>query len=55
MSVDVTIAIPTGLGPTVLGVGGFKVRAGTDGNIVEMTLGAGIGVSLKIGPFGADA
>ncbi|KAK3312371.1 hypothetical protein B0H66DRAFT_633074 [Apodospora peruviana] len=55
MSVDVTIKIPTGLGPTVLGVGGFKVKAGTDGNLVEMTIGAGIGVDIKVGPFGASA
>jgi hypothetical protein len=55
MAVDVTIKIPTGLGPAVLGVGGFKVRAGTEGNVVEMTLGAGIGLEIKVGPFGASA
>jgi len=55
MSVDVAVKIPTGLGPTVLGVGGFRVQAGTEGNLVEMTLGAGIGVEFKVGPFGAAA
>jgi hypothetical protein len=55
MSIDVAVKIPTGLGPTVLGVGGFKVQAGTEGNLVELTLGAGIGVEFKVGPFGAAA
>ncbi|KAK4213934.1 hypothetical protein QBC37DRAFT_162207 [Rhypophila decipiens] len=55
LSIDVTIKIPTGLGPFVLGTGGFLVRAGTDGNVVRMTIGAGIGVAFQVGPFGASA
>jgi hypothetical protein len=55
MTIDVTINIPTGLGPSVLGVGGFKLKAGTDGTLVELTIGAGIGVDMQIGPFGASA
>jgi hypothetical protein len=53
--IELTIKVPTSFGPVAIGIAEVEFNLSDDGAIWEFTLGVGIGVEFKVGPFDAIA